>query len=276
MSLRIYTDLVQGTPEWHDARRGIITASTVGQLITMRKLGAIDYDCPDCTGVQGGPCMSVRGSEPKPIKTMHPARAEYARTQPSSTVIEPASNDTSRGLTAALAAERISGYTEPTYVNEDMQRGIDCEPIARDLYSQHYELATEVGFMVRTLDGGHRLGYSPDGLVGDDGLVEIKCPRQKGHIQTIVSGAVPAEHMAQLQAGLLVSGRKWIDYVSYCGGLPLYVRRVYPDPRWQQAITQAVRLFEDNAAEMGRIFWEASEGLQPTERIEVIDLIGVG
>jgi hypothetical protein len=82
--------------------------------------------------------------------------------------------------------------------------------------------------MVRD-DWGFSLGYSPDGLVGDDGLIEVKCRRQKKHLQTILADEVPPENMAQLQCGLLVSGREWIDYVSYCGGMPMYVKRVYPD-----------------------------------------------
>lgn len=267
MTLQTLPALVQGTDEWFDQRRGMVTASVVGQLLTTRKLSAIDYDCPDCTGVKGGPCMSVRGSEPKPIKTMHPARAEHARTQPSSTVIEPASNDQSRSLTMLLAAERITGYTHPSFINNDMIRGIDHEPIARDYYANYIgQEVTEIGFMKLERDG-IRIGCSPDGLVGDDGMCEIKCPRQHTHMQTVVSGAVPAEYIPQLQCALLVSGRKWIDFVSFVGGMRLHVRRVYPDPKWQTAIIAAVRKFEDAAKEMVRLYDEESAGMPMTERV---------
>ena len=150
-----------------------------------------------------------------------------------------ASNDTSRGLTETLVAERLTGYTEDVFVSADMERGNFDEPVARDLYSAHYAPATEVGFMVRDFDG-HRLGYSPDGLVGDDGLIEIKSRKQKTQLATILADQVPLANMAQCQAGLLVSGREWIDYVSYCGGMPLYVKRVLPDEKWHTAIVNAL------------------------------------
>ena len=267
MTLQILPALEQRSEEWYEQRRGMVTASGVGNLITMRKLGAIDFDCPDCTGVADGPCMSLRGDEPKPIKTMHPARAEYARTQTSSTVIEPASNDNSRSYTALLAAERITGRTHPSFINDDMIRGIDHEPIARDHYANHIgQEVTEIGFMKLELDG-IRLGCSPDGLVGDDGMCEIKCPRQHTHMQTVVSGGVPAEYIPQLQCALLVSGRKWIDFVSFVGGMRLYVRRVYPDAKWQTAILAAVRKFEDAAQEMCRLYDEESAGMPMTDPV---------
>jgi hypothetical protein len=67
---------------------------------------------------------------------------------------------------------------------------------------------------MRRDEDGWTLGYSPDGLVGDDGLIEIKAPRAKTHLRTILADEVPAHYMAQCQAGLLVTGRKWIDFVS--------------------------------------------------------------
>lgn len=179
---------------------------------------------------------------------------------------KPASNDHSRALTAALVAERVTGWTDPTHVSDDMWRGIEHEPIARDTYSEHHAPAIECGFMVRD-DWGWSLGYSPDGLVGDDGLIEIKCPRAKGHLQTVVSGQVPASYMPQLQAGLLVSGRAWVDYVSFVAGMPLWVKRVTPDLRWFNAITEAVAAFEVAAERMAADYYAAVEGLPTTEPI---------
>ncbi|WP_336715386.1 lambda exonuclease family protein [Arthrobacter sp. USHLN218] len=181
--------------------------------------------------------------------------------------VKPASNDYSRALTAHLAAERITGHVEPVYVNADMERGTLDEPYARDLYSEHFAPATEVGFMVRD-DFGFRIGYSPDGLVGDDGLIEIKSRKQKKHLATILADEVPLENMAQCQTGLLVSGREWLDYVSYCGGMPLFVKRVLPDAKWQAAIVEAVQMFEDNAAEMIANYRTRTAGLPATERID--------
>ena len=74
--------------------------------------------------------------------------------------------------------------------------------------------------------------------------------------------------MAQLQAGLLVSGREWVDYVSFFGGLPLYVKRVYPDPKWFDAITAACIAFERDAAAMLADYENRSAAMPPTERID--------
>src|SRR5690606_13451562 len=154
-----------------------------------------------------------------------------------------------RTLTMLLAAERITGWTDPTFIGDDMWRGIDDEPKAREKYSECYAEAAEAGFMVED-KWGVQIGYSPDGLVGDDALIEIKPRRSKTQLATILDDEVPTENMAQLQCGLLVSGRKWIDYVSYCGGMPLYVKRVMPDPKWHDAIVSAVDMFERTVAEI--------------------------
>lgn len=264
MTLHILADLEQGSPEWHDQRRGLMTASVVGNLITTRKLTATDYDCPACEAPPTEPCRS----KTKPgatIKTMHPERADNARANPR-TILETAGNDNARSLTMLLAAERITGWTDPTYVSDDMWRGVEDEPRARDFYAKHYAPVEENGFMVRD-DWGFRLGYSPDGLVGEDGLIEVKSRRAKNQVATVVAGHPPIENMAQLQCGLLVSGRKWLDYVSYCGGMPMYVHRIRPDLKWFAAIIEAVRAFEDNVTEILRVYGESVDGLPLTERI---------
>ena len=153
-------------------------------------------------------------------------------------------------------------------MSDDMWRGIEHAPLAADVYSQHYAPVTTTGFMVRSWDGG-KLGYSPDGLVGDDGLIEVKSRRAKKQVQTVVSGEVPAENMAQLQAGLFVSARSWCDYVSYSGGLHLWTVRVTPDLRWFEAIAAAVEAFEAAATAMVTKYHAATVGLPMTERREL-------
>ena len=224
MALHVYDNLEQGSEQWLAARRGMVTASVVGQLLT---------------------------------PTGRPAR-----------------NDYSRRLTLSLVAERITGYVEPVFVTEDMWRGIADEPVARDLYSGHFEEARETGFMVRD-DWGFSIGYSPDGTVGDHGLIEVKSRRQKKHLQTILDDAVPPENMAQLQAGLLVSGREWIDYISFCGGMPLWVKCVTADPKWQESIVDAVAAFEQTAEEMAHNYDLATRGLPATQRRLDLDEIKV-
>lgn len=264
-------ELIQGTDEWHEQRRGIVTASVVGNLITTRSLTAIDYDCPACEALANDACRS-KVKAGATIKTLHSERAEVARRSSSSLVLEPARNDTSRSVTALLVAERITGWTDPTYISDDMLRGIEDEPRARDKYAEHYAPVREVGFIVREHDG-IRIGYSPDGLVGDDGLIEVKSRRAKKQVETVLSGHPPAENMAQLQCGLLVTGRKWLDYISYCGGMHLWVQRVYPDRRWFDAILAAVEAFESNAAEMVRIYGESVIGFPLTERTVEMEMI---
>ncbi len=183
--------------------------------------------------------------------------------------IKPASNDDTRGLTALLVAERLTGYSDPVFVSADMWRGTEEEPRARDKYAETNGVEVrEIGFMVRS-EGDWRLGYSPDGLVGDDGLIEIKAPRAKTHLRTILSGEVPAHHMAQSQAGLLVSGRDWCDFISWCGGMPMFTKRVLPDGLWFDAITAAVQKFEQTAAQMLADYERLTESLPQTERLDL-------
>lgn len=247
MTLHILDELEQGTPEWMDQRRGIVTASVVGKLITVGPPAAQSVACPTCNAPADFPCMSAARKEPTPIKSLHDARFAAASSRPP--VYEVADNETSRGLVGTLIAERVTGWTEDTPMTSDMWRGVEHEHYARDLYAEHYAPVDVVGFMRRDEDGW-TLGYSPDGLVGDDGLIEIKCPRAKTHLRTILADEVPAYYMPQLQAGLLVSGRKWIDFVSFVGGMPLYRKRVAPDPAWFDAITSACIAFEANAAQI--------------------------
>lgn len=264
MTLTIH-DCLQRSDEWFAARRGIVTASLVGKLITTGSPDATTVDCQTCRSVAGNPCYSLAATkgDPKPIKTIHDARVAAAGDLPP--VYVPADNDTSRAITAALVVERIAGITDDSFISSDMWRGIDTEPVAREFYAKHNETPVEeVGLMVEDR-WGFRIGYSPDGLVGDDGLLEVKAPRGKGHLLTVIDGEVPAYNMAQLQTGLLVSGRKWIDFVPYVGGMPMWVKRVEPDPAWQDAIVAAVAKFETTAADMVAAYTEATEGLPLAE-----------
>lgn len=264
-----YPNMEQRSPEWYAARCGIVTASAVGKLLTVGAPGAIDYRCPDCEATVGNPCVSRSRKEPTPIKTVHPARTSVAAiaAETAPPVITVANNDTSHSMTATLAAERVTGFTEDTPMSRDMYRGVWAEPLARDLYSGHYQQAVEVGFMRRDGDGW-TLGYSPDGLVGDDGLIEIKAPRSKTQLLTAIADKVPAHYMAQCQAALLVSGRKWLDFVSYVGGMHIYVKRVTPDPMWFAAIEAACRTFETNAAELVATYNKRVDGRPVAERID--------
>ena len=156
---------------------------------------------------------------------------------------KPANNDTSRAQLLQLLAERITGQSDASFYNDDMARGHLLEPLARDLYAKHYSPVVECGFITATL-GGVELGYSPDGLVGDDGLIEIKSPRQKNHLKALLANEVPAEYVPQVQLGLAVTGRSWCDFISYAPGLPLFVHRCRRDEGVIAQLIDASRVAE--------------------------------
>lgn len=178
-----------------------------------------------------------------------------------------ANNDKSRAHVFEIAAQRITGFVEPHYISDDMLRGHVDEIEARALYAKHYAPVQECGFITNS-QWGFTVGYSPDGLVGDDGLIEGKSRRQKFQIQTITSAMVPDEYILQCQAGLLVTGRKWLDFISYSGGLPMAVIRVEPDPEMQAAIIAAATAFEAHVAAQISDYHAnvARLGFVPTER----------
>lgn len=193
-----------------------------------------------------------------------------------------ANNDKTRQHCYEIAAQRITGYVEPHYVSDDMLRGQIDEVDARLKYEDKIAPVTTCGFIVND-SLGFPVGFSPDGLVGDDGLIEIKSRRQKYQVQTIVDNVlrdkattIPIDYLLQCQTGLWVSGRKWLDFISYSGGLPMAVVRVWPDPTVQAAITEAAEEFEDRVKSTCADFKSAMAGefhLFPTERKEYEDLI---
>lgn len=223
MALREYPEVVQLSDEWWAVRRGVVTSSVIGRLITPAKLAV-------------------------------------------------AGNEAARLVVAEITAERITGHTDQGGMSWDMIRGREHEPYARDAYSTNHGPVREMGFMARD-DWGFPIGWSPDGLVGDDGCIEIKCPRAKRHLATIVADEVPAEHAAQIQTALLVSGRAWCDFVSFYGGMPLYRKRVLPDPRWADAILAAVTALEAHAEQLAAAYRAAAEGLPTTEAIPDYEVV---
>lgn len=130
---------------------------------------------------------------------------------------------------AQLIAERLTGVVAESYTNGAMQWGTQTEPEARDAYCFYHGATVEqTGFVPHpSID---MAGASPDGYVGDDGLVEIKCPNTATHIDTLLGKAVPGKYVTQIQFQLACTGRKWADFVSYDPRMPehlrLFVRRV--------------------------------------------------
>ena len=133
---------------------------------------------------------------------------------------------------AQLTIERLTQTPTEGYTNAAMQWGTEQEPFARAAYElKTGQLVTEVGFVVHPdID---QAGASPDGLVGDDGMVEIKCPESKTMIETLLSDKVPDKYFKQMQWQMACTGRKWCDYVVFDPRMPdnlqLCIRRVSRD-----------------------------------------------
>ena len=184
-----------------------------------------------------------------------------------------ASNDKERAHIYELLAQRITGYMEPSYISDDMLRGQEDQFLAAASYSREYAPVQDVGFVTND-EWGFTIGYSPDGLVGDEGTIEVKSRRQKYQFETIIEcaerQAIPDEFVLQVQTGLLVTKRKWCDFISYCGGAHMLTIRVFPDLRIQEAIIAAATAFEKRIAEKIAKYWEIAKSgdvrLLPTER----------
>ena len=133
---------------------------------------------------------------------------------------------------AQLVCERLTGEKAEGFSNAAIQHGIDTEPLARAAYEAlHDVLVDEVGFVPHP--SIEMAGASPDGLVGEDGLIEIKCPQTNTHIETLLSQSVPGKYNTQMQFQMACTGRKWCDFVSFDNRLPadlqLFVKRVPRD-----------------------------------------------
>lgn len=172
-----------------------------------------------------------------------------------------ADNDKTRAHLWELLAQRTTNYVEPTFYGDDMMRGHDDEVEARKLYRKHYGPTTSCGFITNDR-WGFTLGCSPDDLVGDDGMIECKSRRQKYQIQTIAENEVPAEYMIQLQTAMLVAERQWVDFISYSGGLPMFVKRVEAEPVMQDAIIAAATAFEARLADKEREYRATLAGMR--------------
>jgi putative phage-type endonuclease len=142
---------------------------------------------------------------------------------------------------AQLVCERLTGQKGESFNNAAMQHGTDTEPLARAAYEAlHDVLVDEVGFVPHP--SIIMAGASPDGLVGDDGLLEIKCPNTATHIETLLSQTVPGKYNTQMQFQMACTERSWCDFVSFDNRLPaelqLFVKRVPRDNMY-------IRLMED-------------------------------
>jgi len=171
-------DCEQNTPEWLEARRGLITASAMSDVLA---------------------------------KGQGKTRQTYM---------------------AKLIAERVTGMTSCNFYNDDMMRGHDAEPYAQKTYEKAAGVKVEnVGFFRNFAEIGG-VGYSPDGVIGDDGLVEFKSRADHVQVKYLLGlEKIPSANTKQVQTGLWVTGRKWCDYVCFNDYLPPFIRRIERDEK---------------------------------------------
>ena len=175
-------DCEQNSPEWFEARRGVVTASRFSDVLA---------------------------------KGQGITRRKYLLT---------------------LAGEIITGECAETYSNSHMERGHEMEAEACEMYAfMHNVEPVTVGFMRRG-----RVGASPDRLIGDDGILEIKSKLPHLQLDVLDKGKLPSEHIAQVQGQLWISGRDYCDFVSYWPRLPLFCIRVERDDKYITTLKQAV------------------------------------
>jgi hypothetical protein len=204
----IAVDVVQGSPEWEDARRGIPTASAFDKILTPAKL------------------------------KLSTQRFAY-RNQ--------------------ILAEWLVGYCiDWGGASGFMDRGTDMEPEARAFYELQRDVEVEpVGFVVTD---DRRVGGSPDGLVGADGGLEIKCPALHTQVGYLLEpGSLVATYWSQGQGYLWLTGRAWWDLIAYSPALPSVIQRIEPDPGYQAALTDALGTFCDELDDAKRQLAEHRE-----------------
>lgn len=155
-----------------------------------------------------------------------------------------------------LIAERLTGEPQEGYTNAVMQRGNEIEPHAREYYNLLNDITVkEVGFV--ELD--ENIGASPDGLVGEEGLLEIKCPNSATHIEYLLAGKLPATYKRQVQGQLWVTDREWCDFVSYdprVTSRPYFCERIDRDNEYIKDLRIGIQMF---VTEMARIMEKLTE-----------------
>ena len=158
---------------------------------------------------------------------------------------------TRKAYAVQLALEIVTGKQAETFTNQAMQDGTEREPIARALYEAHTgNFVDEVGFCRHD---SIECGVSPDGLIDEDGGLEIKCPKASTHAGYLAIPAEPSTYTAQIQGCMWVTGRAWWDFVSYHPDFPenaqLIVRRIKRDSDYIVKLEQAVKAFRNEVME---------------------------
>lgn len=159
---------------------------------------------------------------------------------------------TRTGYMLDLACELLTGVKAESYSNSAMEWGTQTEPQARESYSFINDADVDQVCFIQHDD--LIAGYSPDGLIGANGLLEIKCPNTKTHIETVLSGKVPTGHTPQLQGGLWIAEREWIDFVSFDPRIKsekqFFCVRVFRDEAYINNMESEVLRFQEELTEI--------------------------
>lgn len=211
----------QGTQEWLQLRKGIITSTVIKSLIT--------------------PTFKI------------------------------AENEKTRKAIYKIAGEIITDNLEDKFLSYDMERGNFEEPLARDLYNENNDnKAEQVGFITNVFNGV-TVGFSPDGVVGEDGIIEIKSAKQSIQIERIVTNQVPTEHLPQIHFGMLVSGAKWCDFISYSNGMEMQEIRVEKDEKIRSVLIEVIKLADEKIKETIEAYKNNSKNFKIAPRVASIN-----
>ena len=148
----------------------------------------------------------------------------------------------SEGYMNTLLAEWMTGAKQSIKQTEWMARGVELEPEARLAYEiMSGNEVQEVGFCFK--DDSKLVGCSPDGLIGDDGMLEIKCPAPGTHVGYMLKAKLPTTYVQQVQGQLWVAGREWADFVSYSPDMDSVIIRVEKDEKFHEALDELIGKF---------------------------------
>lgn len=162
-----------------------------------------------------------------------------------------------------ILTEILTGNPVEHYVSPAMDFGIENEPVARSAYEMYMAETVElIGFVIHPKI--NRSGASPDGLVGEDGLIEIKVPTGTTHLQYLIDGVVPDEYVPQMMWQMACTGRKWCDFVSYDPRIPedfsLFVKRLPRDNEYIAELERGVRQFISEVNDMASVLLKREHG----------------
>lgn len=235
-----FIECLQGSDEWHQARAGLVTASMFSEVVN--EIGGLDekqqaYVDAVKSGMSLKDAAAAAGYKSAPTSSLVAKALKGEKTTDYS--------DSAKRYASDLAIERISGkmYGIPPKA-WILNRGHEMEAHARRIYEgKSGAFVTEAGICVDE----NKFGYSTDGLVDDDGLIEIKCPIDSIKIETMMRTGDVSEYIHQMQGGMWLTGRKWCDFIMYVPDLEsvgndLYVKRIMRDDAFIDSMVE--KLFE--------------------------------